>query len=435
MRIFYRPDQLRTSLAIYIHPLYFVGMSTGNKTVARPRKTKPKGRHPYQALSAAFIRTAPPGRHADGNGLYLFVQPSGTRSWIQRLVIRGRRRELGLGSVALVSLAEAREKARASRKLAREGGDPLAEKRRSHGVPSFAEAAARVVEQQQAGWRDPKYPKIWLSSLERYAFARIGKMPVSEVTSADLLEVLAPIWHLKAPTARTVRQRMRAVFEWAMAMELRTDNPSDRIGRVLGPQNDVVQHFRALPHGKVASAIQTVRTTDAPRVLKLAFEFLVLTAARWNEVRGAEWEELDPREGVWAVPATRMKAKREHRVPLCGRAIDIIDEARTFGDGSPIVFTIGDGQPIFEKHLRRLLATLEIAAVPHGFRSSFRDWAAEETDHPREVVEAALAHVVRNKVEAAYRRTDLFERRRRLMNDWAAYLASEHREPEAGPIR
>ena len=209
-------------------------MSTVIDTAAAPRKTKPRGRHPYQALSAAFIRTAPPGRHADGNGLYLFVQPSGTRSWIQRLVIRGRRRELGLGSVALVSLAEAREKARANRKLAREGGDPLAEKRRSQGVPSFAEAAARVVEQQQAGWRDPKYPKIWLSSLERYAFARIGKMPVSEVTSADLLEVLGPIWHVKAPTARTVRQRMHGVLEWAVAMEtpdrqpLRPDRASAR---------------------------------------------------------------------------------------------------------------------------------------------------------------------------------------------------------------
>ena len=237
-----------------------------------------------------------------------------------------------------------------------------------------------------------------------------------------------------APAGREgagVRQRMHGVLEWAVAMELRTDNPCDRIGRVLGPQNDVVHHFRALPHGMVASAIQTVRATDAPRVLKLAFEFLVLTATRWNEVRGAAWEEIDPREGVWAVPATRMKAKREHRVPLCGRAIDIIDEARTFGDGSPIVFTIGDGQPIIEQHLRRLLATLEIAAVPHGFRSSFRDWAAEETDHPREVVEAALAHVVRNKVEAAYRRSDLFERRHVLMDDWAAYLAGERRDPEA----
>ena len=432
------PQQLdppTTPLAIHSHPLYYVGMSTVKKTAAAPRKTKPKGRHPYQALSAAFIRTAPPGRHADGNGLYLFVQPSGTRSWIQRLVIRGRRRELGLGSVALVSLAEAREKALANRKLAREGGDPLAEKRRSQGVPTFAEAAARVVEQQQAGWRDPKYPKVWLSSLERYAFARIGKLPVSEVTSADLLEVLGPIWHVKAPTARTVRQRMRAVLEWAVAMELRTDNPCDRIGRVLGPQNDVVQHMRALPHSKVASAIQTVRAATAPSVLKQAFEFLVLTAARWNEVRGAVWAEIDPREGVWTVPATRMKAKREHRVPICRRATEILDEAHTLGNGSPIVFTSGDGQQVVEKHLRQLLSKLGIAAVPHGFRSSFRDWAAEDTNHPREVVEAALAHVVRNKVEAAYRRSDLFERRRRLMDDWAAYLAGERRDLEARPIR
>ena len=410
-------------------------MSTVIDTAAAPRKTKPRGRHPYQALSAAFVRTAPPGRHADGNGLYLFVQPSGTRSWIQRLVIRGRRRELGLGSVVLVSLAEAREKALANRKLAREGGDPLAEKRRTQGVPSFAEAAATVVEQQQAGWRDPQYPKIWLNSLERYAFARIGKMPVSEVTSADLLEVLGPIWHVKAPTARTVRQRMHGVLEWAVAMELRTDNPCDRIGRVLGPQNDVVQHFRALPHREVASAIQTVRAADAPRVLKLAFEFLVLTAARWNEVRGAVWEEIDPRGGVWTVPATRMKAKREHRVPLCRRATGILDEARMLGNGTPVVFTGGDGQQVPEKHLRQLLSKLGIAAVPHGFRSSFRDWAAEETDHPREVVEAALAHVVKNKVEAAYRRSDLFERRRRVMEDWATYLASERRDSEAEPIR
>ena len=162
-----------------------------NRTVP-PRKTKPKGRHPEKALSAAFVRTAPPGRHCDGNGLYLFVQPSGARSWVQRLVIRGRRRDFGLGSVALVSLAEAREKARANRKLAREGGDPLAEKRRAQGVPSFAEAAVRVFEQKQAGWRSEKHRRDWMSTLERYAFPRIGKMPVSEVTSGDVLEILTP---------------------------------------------------------------------------------------------------------------------------------------------------------------------------------------------------------------------------------------------------
>ena len=404
-------------------------------TADPPRKTKPKGRHPDKALSAAFVRTAPPGRYCDGNGLYLFVQPSGARSWIQRLVIRGRRRDCGLGSVALVSLAEAREKARANRKLAREGGDPLAEKRRAQGVPSFAEAAARVVQQKQAGWRNPKHCRDWMSSLRRFAFARIGEIPVSQVTSADVLEILAPIWHTKATTARKLRQRIRTVLEWAVAMEFRTDNPCDRLGPVLGAQDAVVQHMRALPHREVASALETVRASEAMPVVKLVFEFLVLTAARWGEVRGAEWAEIDRREGVWTVPATRMKAKREHRVPLCRRAMEILEEARTLDDGSPLVFTDGAGRQLNGKRLRRLLRKHGIAAVPHGFRSSFRDWAAEETDHPREVIEAALAHVVQNKVEAAYRRTDLFERRRRLMNDWAGYLARERRDPEAGPSR
>ena len=410
-------------------------MNAVKNTADPPRKTKPKGRHPDKALSAAFVRTAPPGRYCDGNGLYLFVQPSGARSWIQRLVIRGRRRDWGLGSVALVSLAEAREKARANRKLAREGGDPLAEKRRAQGVPSFAEAAARVVQQKQAGWRNPKHCRDWMSSLRRFAFARIGEIPVSQVTSADVLEILTPIWHTKATTARKLRQRIRTVLEWAVAMEFRTDNPCDRLGPVLGAQDAVVQHMRALPHREVASALETVRASEGMPVVKLAFEFLVLTAARWGEVRGAEWAEIDRREGVWTVPATRMKAKREHRVPLCRRAVEILEEARTLDDGSPLVFTDGAGRQLNGKRLRRLLRKHGIAAVPHGFRSSFRDWAAEETDHPREVIEAALAHVVQNKVEAAYRRTDLFERRRRLMNDWAGYLARERRDPEAGPSR
>ena len=183
--------------------------------------TKPKGRHPQKALSASFLRSAPPGKHADGNGLYLFVQPTGTRSWIQRLLIRGRRRELGLGALALVPLAEAREKVLANRKLAREGGDPLAEKRRTQGIPTLAEAAARVLEQKQAGWRSRDHAREWLSSLRRYAFSRIGKVPVSEVTSADVLEILTPIWRRKADTARRVR--LRAVLEWAVAMEHRID--------------------------------------------------------------------------------------------------------------------------------------------------------------------------------------------------------------------
>ena len=407
-------------------------MEAGSPAANTARKTKPRGRHPDKALSAAFIRSAPPGRHCDGQGLYLVVQPTGTRSWVQRLVIRGRKRELGLGSTALVSLAEARERALSNRKLAREGGDPLAEKRRADAMPTFADAAARVVEQKRGGWRSPLHARTWLNSLQLHAFPRIGGRPVSEVASADVLEVLTPIWHVKIQTARNVRQRISAVMEWAIAMNLRSDNPCDRLGPVLGKQNEAVRHMRALPHRDVAAAVAAVRASNAPEGVKLAFEFLVLTAARWGEVRGARWDEMDTEAHVWTVPATRMKANREHRVPLCRRAVDILDAARTFGAGAgPLVFTAGDGERLDEKVLRRLLERLRVAAVPHGFRSSFRDWAAEETEHRREVIEAALAHVVGNKVEAAYARSDLFERRRVLMDDWAGYI--ERTSPEQPP--
>ena len=388
----------------------------------KPRRTKPRGRHPHNRLAAAFVRSAPVGRHADGNGLYLYVQRTGTRSWIQRLVIRGRKHELGLGSVHLVSLAEAREQARANRKLARAGGDPLADKRRVQGMPTFAEAAATVVEQKRAGWRSPRQAADWLQTLERYVFPRIGTRPVSEVDSADVLAVLTPIWHVKTRTARAVRQRIRAVLEWSIAMEHRSDNPCDRVGPVLGPQREVVRHMRALPHRDVAAAVGKVRASRATQAIKLAFEFLVVTAARSGEVRLATWDEVDTAGRVWTVPAERMKMNREHRVPLSSRAVEVLDAARSLADGNPLVFPNRWGNRIRDTFLSQLLKDLDIAAVPHGFRSSFRDWAAEETNHPREVIEAALAHAVRNRVEAAYARSDLFERRRGLMNDWAVYL-------------
>ena len=391
----------------------------------KPRRTKPKGRHPHNRLAAAFVRSAPVGRHGDGNGLYLYVQRSGTRSWVQRLVIRGRKHELGLGSVYLVSLAEAREQALANRKLARAGGDPLADKRRTQGMPTFAEAAATVVEQKRAGWRSPRQATDWLHSLECYVFPHIGSRPVSEVSSADVLAVLTPIWHVKSDTARRLRQRIGAVLEWSIAMEHRTDNPCDRIGPVLGPQRDVVRHMRALPHRDVAAALETVRASRSTRAVKLAFEFLVVTAARSGEVRLATWEEMNMAGRVWTIPAERMKMNREHRVPLSLRAVEVLNAARSLANnGNPLVFPNRWGNRIRDTFLSQLLKDLDIAAVPHGFRSSFRDWAAEETDHPREVIEAALAHAVRNQVEAAYARSDLFERRRRLMDEWAAYLAA-----------
>ncbi len=362
--------------------------------------------------------------------MYLFVQPTGTRSWVQRLVIRGRRRELGLGAATLVPLAKAREQALANRMLARSGGDPLADKRRVQGVPTFAEAAQRVLEQKRAGWRGRWHAQNWIRSMERYAFSRIGGRPVSEVNTADVLEILTPIWHAKAETARAVRQRIRSVLEWAIALDMRNDNPCDRVLPVLGPQNDIVTHRQALPHGDVAAAIATVRAGSAQPAVKLvAFEFLVLTATRSGEVRGAQWAEIDTTGRVWTLSALRMKAKREHRVPLCGRAMEILDAARKLDAGNPHVFPMRSGRPISASTLLKMLNDLRIAAVPHGFRSSFRDWAAEKTDHPREVIEAALAHVVQNKVEAAYARSDLFERRRLLMEDWSEYLRTVHHGP------
>ena len=385
---------------------------------------KPRGQHPANALSIAFARSVlRPGRYCDGNALYLQVKPSGARSWVQRMVIRGRRRELGLGGFPLVSLTEARAVAHTNRKMARTGGDPLAERRRAAGMPTFAEAAERVWADKNPGWRHPRHAREWLSSLERHVFPRIGQLAVRDVTSADVLEALRGVWHTRPETARRLRQRISAVMEWAVAMEYRADNPCSRITPVLGPQKDLVKHMPALHHSEVAAAVRTIWATGASEPVKLAFEFLVLTAARSGEVRGALWSEIDRKAGVWTIPATRTKSRREHRVPLCRRATEILGAARGLRRcGCELVFPTRLGKRIGETRLSRLLKAHKVAAVPHGFRSSFRDWAAEETTHPREVIEAALAHVVMNQTEAAYARSDLFERRRRLMNAWAAYL-------------
>ena len=310
----------------------------------------------------------------------------------------------------------------ANLRLACAGGDPLAEKRRLKSMPTFATAAEAVLAQMRPGWRNPKHGEDWLSSMEPFAFPWIGKLPVSEVTSADVVETLRKVWHERPATARRVRQRISTVMEWAVALNYRDDDPCSRIGPILGPQQALVRHMPALPHRDVAATVETVRASGAAPVVKPAFEFLVLTAARSGEVRGAEWTEIDTEEHVCSVPATRTKAKREHRVPLTRRAEQVLDAARTLSNGNALVFPSPRGKRFNDMALSALFRTLEVPAVPHGFRSTFRDWAAEETDHPREVVEAALAHAVRSPVEAAYARSDLFERRRLLMDEWAAYV-------------
>ena len=243
------------------------------------------------------------------------------------------------------------------------------------------------------------------------------------------MAVLLPLWTRRHATARKLRQRIGTVMKWAVAQGYGNDNPTgDAITEALPKLANQVRHMRALPHGEVSGAIEAVNASSAWVGTKLCFEFMVLTAVRPGEARGAMWKEIDFGASVWTIPASRMKATREHRVPLCGRGVDVLSAAQGLRGGSPtaqsagLVFPSARGKQLADARLSKLLEKLEITAVPHGFRSSFRDWASERTDHPREVVEAALAHVVRNQTEAAYARSDLFDRRRQLMSDWAAYL-------------
>ena len=388
-----------------------------NLTVYRNKKRR-------SGLTAAGVKHAEPGKHYDLNGLILKVEPTGARRWVQRIVIHGHRRDIGLGAYPLVTLAEARQQAFDNRKLARSGGDPLALKR-TGSVPTFAESAEAVIKVHEPTWRDgARSADVWRSSLRDYAMHRLGRVPVSDVSTADVMAVLLPIWNEKRETARRVRQRIGTVMKWAVAQGYRHDNPAgDAIGAALPKSNGIQKHFRALPHADVAAALATVRASRAAVTTRLAFEFLVLTAARSGEVRRATWDEVDLAAAVWTVPAERMKAQREHRVPLCARAVEILNEARGFADGSGLLFQSVKGRVISDNTLSKLLREQGVAAVPHGFRSSFRDWCSD-TGQPREVAEAALAHVVRG-VEGAYARSDLFDRRRALMDAWAAYVGTE----------
>ena len=380
-------------------------------------------RRPTNALSAARVRTAKkPGRSADGNGLYLLVDDAGNKRWIQRLTIRGKRTDLGLGGWPLVSLSEAREKSYSNRKLTREGGDPRIE-RRKEAMPTFTEAAERVIDIRRPDWRHPKTAKRWAATLKTYAYSFFGNQPVDQVSGADVVRALTPIWTTKPETARAVRGHIRDVMDWAIANELRSDNPAgDAVRLALRRVKRARTHYRALHYSEVPAALRAVVGSGAQISSKLSLEFQVLTATRPGETRSARWEDVDLETRTWMIPAGRMKSEREHRVPLSGRAVEILTDAQALDDESGLVFPSRSGRPLSDMTHLKLLRTLGIDCVPHGFRSSFRDWAAECTDAPHAVMEAALAHVVGNSTEAAYFRSDLFERRRGLMDRWAEYL-------------
>ncbi len=381
-------------------------------------------------LSATFVRNAKtPGRYGDGRGglgLGLLVRPALrgglNKSWTQSVRIDGRPTSLGLGRYPVVTLAMARERALENARAIEQGHDP---RRSARAVPTFAEALETVIAIHAPNWKDRRgSERQWRASLATYALPRIGDKTVDAVTSADVMAVLLPIWSVKRVTAGRVRQRIGAVMNWAVAQGLRADNPAgDAISAALPRTAAVRRHQRALPHAEVRAALARVRDCNAYAGVRLAFEFLVLTAARSGEVRNARWEEIDRDGAVWTVPAERMKNGREHRVPLSDRALEVFDEASKLAGADGWVFPSPRGRAMHQRHLSELMRTLRVDAVPHGFRSSFRDWAAECTDAPREVCEVALAHVNGDRVEAAYRRSDLFDRRRALMADWAAYVA------------
>lgn len=390
-------------------------------------------RRPEKALTAQFVRTVKePGKHFDGHGLFLRVSPNGAKQWVQRITIRGKRRELGLGNPSLVSLAEARETALTNRKLATAGRDPLAEKRKASAILTFEEAARKVHEIHLPSWRNEKHGRDFINSLEMYAFPRIGTLKAAEVNTADVLAVLQPIWLEKPETARRVRQRIGTVMKWAIAQGWRQDNPAATISTALPRQDRTKRHRKALPYHQVAECIATVHASKAWAATKLAIEYIILTAARSGEGRLARWDEIDLNgapslqaadSATWVVPAERTKMKRIHRVPLSQRAIEVLREAEPLENGSGLIFPSMHGKALSDMTMSKLVKELGFDADVHGFRTSFRTWSQEQTNFPREVAEAALAHAVGDAVEAAYARSDVFEKRRMMMESWSAYLS------------
>ncbi|RDL49745.1 putative prophage CPS-53 integrase [Ensifer sp. M14] len=387
---------------------------------------KQQGKHPEKALSALKIKNlSAAGKYADGNGLYLVVDPSGAKRWLLRIVVQGKRRDIGLGGLSMVSLAEAREKAVEHRKVAREGGDPLAAKRAAQRIiPTFKVAAETFHAEHKPTWKNAKHVQQWINTLTQYAFPTIGDLRVDRVETPDILRVLSPIWLTKPETARRVRQRLGNIFDWAKAAGHRAgDNPVDGVARGLPKQTAKGRHHKAMAYADVSAFIIAMRATNSNTITKLAFEFLILTAVRTGEARLAEWVEIDFKEKLWIVPAERMKAKRIHRVPLADHCVEILEAAKQLSTGSKYIFPGRSiEKPMSNIVFLKILERMEVPVTVHGFRSSFRDWAAETTAFPRELAEMALAHTIENKVEAAYRRGDLLEKRRELMSEWARYV-------------
>ncbi len=403
-------------------------------------------------LTAARVRTAPPGRYGDGNGLYLYVRPGiggPSRAWVFRYRLPGGKlRDMGLGNPDILPLSDARVRALDLLRKVRSGIDPLAERAaeraKAAAVKTFGDVAGAYIKAHEAGWRNAKHRQQWENTLATYVAPTLGPLAVGGIETGHVMATLEPIWREKPETASRVRGRIEAVLDFATARGWRSgDNPArwrGHLDNLLPARSKVarVEHHPALPWREMGAFMAIL--TQQEGIAALALRFLILTATRTGEAIGARWSEIDLTERVWTIPPERMKASREHRVPLSGGALAVLTDAaklRSNPQADGFVFPGGKaGTALSNMALLMLLRRMERADLTaHGFRSTFRDWAGESTNHPREVAEAALAHTLSDKTEAAYRRGDALEKRRRLMDDWAAFCARPAPAGEVVPIR
>jgi len=391
-------------------------------------------------LTPRKVETAGPGKHEDGGGLRLVVSQAGARKWILRFTLGGKRREMGLGSFPDVGLAEAREQAIMCRRKVRSGIDPIAARRSSLPAPTFTTCAARYIRAHRHGWQSVKHARQWVSTLKTYARPEIGAKRVDLLTTEDVLRVLSPLWAGKTETAKRLRARIENILDYAAAHRYRDPlNPARWRGHLdkLLPkpsQLKTVRHHPAMPYSEVPGFMAELSGDGS--VPALALQFLILTATRTSEVLYARWREIDRQTAVWTIPGERMKARREHRVPLTDATVSILEALPRFGDNPHLFPGAHPGRPLSSMALLLLMRRMGYGVngdrgdyVPHGFRASFRDWSGEVSSFPRDVAEMALAHAIESRVEAAYRRGDLFTKRRRMMQDWADYVSGLRMSP------
>ena len=379
-------------------------------------------------------RLSDPGHYTIGGvvGLYLYITPNGAKSWVLRTMIAGKRRHMGLGAYPSVTIAQAREKARQARDEVVNGNDPIAQRKQTKSLLqaqqateiTFAQAAQAYVDAHGDSWKNPKHRAQWTSTLETYVYPVMGKLLVKDVVQTHVLRVLEPIWKTKTETATRIRGRMESVLDWATARHYRQgDNPArwkGHLDSLLASPSRIqkVAHHKAIAVGNVSEFMTDLRQRDG--IAARALEFVIYCAARSGEVRGATWDEIDLQRQVWVIPANRMKAGCEHRVPLSRQAMEVLQNMLVLVD-CPYIFPSSKSSMLSDMALLAVMRRMGVDAVPHGFRSTFRDWAGETTNYPRDLAEQALAHTLTNKVEAAYRRGDALEKRRQMMQHWADF--------------